>query len=94
MASLAAGLLAPIVLRATGLDKKIEEGIRNLPKGARTAGKALNIKGFKHGGMVKKTGKALVHKGEFVISKKDVDKLKKAVKTVKPKPKRANKKSK
>ena len=65
-----------------------------MPADARMVKKQL---GFKHGGMVKKTGKALVHKGEFVISKKDVDKLKKAakeVKKVKRTVKRANKKSK
>tara|TARA_R100000951_G_scaffold116712_1_gene130019 strand:+ start:1782 stop:2057 length:276 start_codon:yes stop_codon:yes gene_type:complete len=91
MATLAAGLLAPIVLRATGLDKKIEEGIRRMPSDVRLVKKQL---GFKHGGLVKKTGKALVHKGEFVISKKDVDKLKKAVKKRTVKPRAIKKKSK
>lgn len=74
---LLAGVGAPILLRATGLDKKLEKGIRD-------TGKAM---GFKHGGMVKKTGKALVHKGEYVIPAKDVKKIKKIAKQMKAKPK-------
>lgn len=81
---LLAGVAAPIVLRATGLDKKLEKGIKDTKKQL----------GFKHGGMVKKTGKALVHKGEFVIPAKDVKKIKKLVKQhkAKPKPKAKSKK--
>ena len=38
------------------------------------------LKGYKKGGMVKKTGKAKVHKGEMVVPKKKVKKVKKAMK--------------
>lgn len=81
---LLAGVATPMILRATGLDKKIEKGIKDTTKQL----------GFKHGGMVKKTGKHLVHKGEFVIPAKDVKKIKKLVKQqkAKAKPKAKSKK--
>jgi hypothetical protein len=52
-------------LNTTVLDKKIVKGIQDTPCELKKTGKTM---GFKHGGMVKKTGKALViHKGEFFM---------------------------
>ena len=62
---LLAGVTAPLILKVTGLDTKIVKGIHDTKKQL----------GFKYGGIVKKTGKALVHKGEFVIPAKDVKKM-------------------
>ena len=39
-----------------------------------------NVDSYKKGGMVKKTGLAYLHKGEMVIPKKDVKKVKKMLK--------------
>jgi len=88
---LLAGVATPLVLKATGLDKKIVKGIQDTPRELKKVGKAM---GFKHGGMVKKTGKHLVHKGEFVIPAKDVKKIQKMVKQqkAKAKPKAKSKK--
>ena len=79
---LLAGVATPLILKATGLDTKIVKGIRDTKKQL----------GFKHGGMVKKTGKALVHKGEFVVNAKDVKKIQKMVKQHKAKGKGKSKK--
>ena len=81
---LLAGVATPMILRATGLDKKIEKGIRD-------TGKQL---GFKKGGHVGRTRQVLVHKGEYIIPAKDVKKIKKLVKQhkAKPKPKAKSKK--
>ena len=79
---LLAGISAPIILKATGLDKKLEKGIKD-------TGKKL---GFKKGGHVGKTRKVLVHKGEYIIPAKDVKKIKKVVKQMKAKPKAKSKK--
>jgi hypothetical protein len=89
MASLALGVGLPLLLKATGADKKIIQGIRDTPRNLAKAKKQL---GFKHGGMVTKTGKHLVHKGEYVIPKKEVDKMKKMAKQMKAKPKAKSKK--
>lgn len=80
---LLAGVGLPLLLKATGADKEIEKGLRTATKSTRRA------LGFKKGGLVKHTGKALVHKGEYVLPKSTVDKLKKEAKknrTVKPRP--------
>lgn len=50
-------------------------------KAVKEAADAADGKGYKKGGMVKKTGKALVHKGEAVLTTKQVSKMKKALKT-------------
>ena len=81
---LAAGIAAPLILRATGLDKKIEKGIRDTPRNIANVKKQL---GFKKGGMVHHTGMAKLHQGEFVLTKAQVDKMKKVAKKVKAKPK-------
>ena len=86
---LAAGIGIPMLLKATGLDKQIESGLKS---GVKATRKQL---GFKKGGYVRKTGKALVHKGEYVIPKHQVDKMKKAAKIKAPpksKPKAKKKK--
>ena len=88
---LAAGIGIPLLLKATGLDKEIEKGIQS---GVKSTRKQL---GFKKGGLVQHTGKALVHKGEYVIPKHQVDKMKAKIKNPpkpKPKPKAKPKKKK
>ena len=90
---LLAGVGLPLLLKATGADKEIEKGLRTATKSTK---KAL---GFKKGGLVQHTGKALVHKGEYVLPKATVDKLRAEAKRTakpkaKPKPKPAKKKSK
>ncbi len=80
---LLAGVGLPLLLKATGADKEIEKGLRTA---GRSTKRAL---GSKKGGLVKHTGKALVHKGEYVLPKSTVDKLKKEARknrTVKPRP--------
>lgn len=89
MASLALGVGLPLLLKATGADKAIIKGIRDTPRNLAKAKKQL---GFKHGGMVHHTGMAKVHKGEYVIPKKEVDKMKKMAKKMKAKPKAKTKK--
>ena len=88
MASLALGVGLPLMLKATGADKAIIKGIRDTPKNIAKARKQV---GFKKGGMVHHTGMAKVHKGEYVIPKAQVDKMKKVAKqlkkTTKPKSK-------
>ena len=74
---LAAGIALPMIWKATGADKILE---REIKKGAKQLG-------FKKGGMVRHTGKAIVHKGEFVLTKAQTDKLKKMAKAAKTKPK-------
>lgn len=86
MAGLALSLGLPMLLRASGLDKKIESGLKS---GVKATRKQL---GFKKGGLVRHTGKALVHKGEYVIPKHQVDKMKKAAKIKAPSKSKAKKK--
>lgn len=47
---------------------------------SKAVGAVDSIPAFKNGGKVKRTGKALVHKGEVVLSKKTVTSLKKLLK--------------
>ena len=60
------------------------------PKVITPAGSALNairhLKGYYFGGLVKKTGKAILHKGEMVVPKKKVPQVKKALKKAGVKP--------
>jgi len=47
---------------------------------ARITEETSGVDSYKKGGMVKKTGLAYLHKGEMVVPKKDVNKVKKAMK--------------
>ena len=47
---------------------------------ARITEETAGVDSYKKGGMVKKTGLAYLHKGEMVVPKKDVNKVKKAMK--------------
>lgn len=89
MASLALGVGLPLLLKATGADKAIMKGIRDTPRNIQKVGKSM---GFKKGGMVHHTGMAKVHKGEYVLTKAQVDKMKRKAKTIKAKPKAKSKK--
>ena len=60
-----------------GLADKIDK--RN--KATKEAADSADGVGYKKGGMVKKTQKAKVHKGELVLTTKQVGKMKKALKT-------------
>ena len=48
---------------------------------ARITEETAGVDSYKKGGMVKKTGLAYLHKGEMVVPKKDVNKVKKAMKS-------------
>ena len=82
---LAAGIGLPLLLKATGADKEIIKGIRSLKKPhlVKQLKKSAKDIGFKHGGIVPKTGRVKVHKGEFILNKKQVDKIAKAAKITK-----------
>ncbi len=89
MAGVILGSTIPLLLKATGADKAIIKGIRDTPRNIQKVGKAM---GFKKGGMVHHTGMAKVHKGEYVLTKAQVDKMKRKAKTIKAKPKAKSKK--
>lgn len=80
MAALAAGIGIPLLLKATKLDSQIIDTIRKTPRAVNRVKKEI---GFKKGGLVKKTEKALVHKGEYVIPKAQVDKMMRVAKKMK-----------
>ena len=84
---LLAGIAAPLILKSTGLDTKIVKGIRSLkkPHVVKLLKKSAKDIGLKKGGVVPKTGKILVHKGEYVLNKKEVNKIMKAAKKTKSK---------
>ena len=89
MAALAAGIGIPLLLRATKLDSKIIDTIRKTPRAVNRVKKEM---GFKKGGLVHHTGSAKVHKGEYVLTKAQVDKMMRVAKKIKPKSKSKSKK--
>ncbi len=91
MAGVALGVGLPLLLKATGADKAIIDTIRKTPRAVNRVKKEM---GFKKGGMVHHTGMAKVHKGEYVIPKAQVDKMKRVAKKMKKvtKPKAKSKK--
>tara|TARA_R110002153_G_scaffold50861_3_gene142967 strand:- start:2646 stop:2915 length:270 start_codon:yes stop_codon:yes gene_type:complete len=84
---LAAGIGLPLLLKATGADKEIIKGIRSLkkPHVVKQLKRSAKDIGFKHGGIVPKNMSVKVHKGEYVLNKKQVDKIMKAAKKSKSK---------
>ena len=84
---LLAGIAAPLILKATGADKQIIKGVRSLkkPHVVKLLKKSAKDIGFKHGGIVPKNMSVKVHKGEYVLNKKQVDKIMKAAKKSKSK---------
>ena len=91
MGSLALGVGLPLLLKATGGDQAIIDTIRKTPGAVNRVKKEM---GFKRGGLVPRTGMAKVHKGEYVIPKAQVDKMKRVAKKMKKvtKPKGKSKK--
>ena len=65
-----------LIATQEGLADKIDK--RN--KATKEAADNADGAGYKRGGMVKKTEKAKVHKGEMVLTTKQVSKMKKAMK--------------
>ena len=88
MASLLAGVGLPLLLRATNADRAIIDTIRKTPKAVNRVKKEM---GFKKGGLVHHTGSAKVHKGEYVLTKAQVDKMMRVAKKIKPKSKAKSK---
>ena len=67
----------PVIAMPEGSAKAIE----NRNKAMKEAADSADGVGYKKGGMVKKTQKAKVHKGELVLTTKQVGKMKKAMKS-------------
>lgn len=62
---------------ATGAYKNVRSAASDMAKAFRGKPSTENIKGYKKGGKVKKTGPALVHKGERVLRKTQAQKFEK-----------------